>query len=665
MLPAACRHDVIDHWRRALPWEQSGVMEALLIGARVDLPHRVADDFESTGTIHLLATAGLHVGLLAALLISFWRYARIPRRAGLLLTIAAEILYAMVAGGRPSIVRAAIVVSVVLFGMFLEREPDLPNALSLAAFGLLLYDPRNLSDPGFQLSFATVITIVLLMPYAEGLLNRIGRRRNDGLPETAGIRWLRRGLQLVAAALFVAVAAQIGSAPLVAYYFNTLSPISPVANTLVVPITPLLLACGFSGTVVGALYTPLALPFDAVTRLLVAYMLGATHFCAALPWSSVSVMSPPVPLIVAYYAVVWGLTTWFRRAMNPGPSRVPIEIPMEVPIERAALSELNRAQMMSPELAELPESGDGSDLGRSPVFAPFARSPISFLLLLLIGSHLFLLGWSTLASRHNGLLRVTFLDVGQGDASVIETPSGRTIVVDAGGMGATEDDDEGRRVVAPFLRYSGINRINVLVLTHPHADHIGGAATLMKRFRVDQLIDNGQDTGDREVLTQVLTAAQERGVPHSSASPGHVLDCGDGVTIEELAPSVAEISGPPNNASVVLRLTYGRTTFLFTGDAEMSEEGDLLQSGNRLDCDVLKAGHHGSRTSTTPAFLAATHPHWAILSVGKHNLYGHPNAEVISRLQASGATVYRTDLNGAVTFRSDGVVVSALPLYTQ
>ena len=255
-------------------------------------------------------------------------------------------------------------------------------------------------------------------------------------------------------------------------------------------------------------------------------------------------------------------------------------------------------------------------------------------------------------------LRVTFLDVGQGDAAVIESPGGKTILVDTGGVSHEGADDEGRRTVAPFLRSRGINQIDMILLSHPHTDHIGGAKTLLTLFPVGLLMDNGQDA-DKAPVADIQAVAQNRHVLYRAARRGQSIELGDGAVLRVLAPTEAETHGAVNNGSMVLRLEYKKTSFLFTGDAETEEENDLVTDKMPLACHVLKVGHHGSDSSTTPAFLAEARPHFAVVSVGKHNLYGHPRQDVLRRLTESGATIYRTDERGAVTCVSDGATVKA------
>lgn len=281
------------------------------------------------------------------------------------------------------------------------------------------------------------------------------------------------------------------------------------------------------------------------------------------------------------------------------------------------------------------------------------RLVLGFVLLWLL-----IFGSSLVFGRSSGELRVTFLDVGQGDAAVIETPSGQTLVIDTGNLDADGADDMGRRVVAPYLRQRGINQINVLFLTHPDTDHIGGAATLLEQFPTDLLMDNGQFThSESPVAARVLQTASTRRVPFRSARRGQELTTGDGVTIRILAPTSAALFGSENDASIVLRVEYGQTAFLLTGDAGATAETELLTSHQPLLCDVLKAGHHGSRTSSTPAFLDAAHPRIAICSAGRRNAHGHPTREVLERFAARNVKIYRTDQHGAITCRTDGITL--------
>ncbi|MCW3095102.1 MAG: hypothetical protein JWL77_720 [Chthonomonadaceae bacterium] len=252
-------------------------------------------------------------------------------------------------------------------------------------------------------------------------------------------------------------------------------------------------------------------------------------------------------------------------------------------------------------------------------------------------------------------LRVTFLNVGKGDSAVLETPSGQVVVVDTGGKLAN-GADHGSRTIAPFLRSHGRGRISVLLLTHPHPDHISGAATLLQEFPVGVLLDNGVNADSSEVR-RYRQIAQDRGVPCHVGARGLVITLGEGITLRALAPPRTTAAGRVNNSSIVLRLEYGETAFLLTGDAEAESESEMLAGGQNLACNVLKVGHHGSNASTSAELLAAAHPQIAVISVNANNGAGYPHPEVLDRLRTAGARVYRTDLNGNVICLSDGAHV--------
>jgi competence protein ComEC len=266
------------------------------------------------------------------------------------------------------------------------------------------------------------------------------------------------------------------------------------------------------------------------------------------------------------------------------------------------------------------------------------------------------------AGAPRGELRITFLDVGQGDAALIDLPNGEALLIDAGGL-VGSPIDVGARVLAPVLRARRRNAIAAAILTHPHPDHFGGFLTGLEGIEVGAFWDTGE--GEREDMRggyeAVIGAMRARGVPIVRPS----LLCGEhslgGAHIEVLEPCPDFSSDRgPNDNSFVLRISFGERAFLFVGDAEHAEESDLLShAGGRLRADVLKVGHHGSRTSSSPQFLAAVMPRFAVISVGQRNRFGHPQEATLRALGAAGARTWRTDRDGSVTITTDGQSIEA------
>jgi competence protein ComEC len=255
---------------------------------------------------------------------------------------------------------------------------------------------------------------------------------------------------------------------------------------------------------------------------------------------------------------------------------------------------------------------------------------------------------------------IVSLDVGQGDATLVRLPGGQSLLVDAGGL-ARSRLDVGDRVVAPALRSLGLLRLDLLAITHADRDHVGGAASVLEQMRPRAVWLGRMPAGDRDVEA-VERAAASLGIPVVLPRRGVRLELG-GCRLEVLNPGVGVAGPAANDDSLVLRVTCGERSALLTGDLESPLEGVLLREGRPLSADLLKVGHHGSRGSTSAPFLAAVAPAVAVISVGAVNPWGHPHGEVIERLTAAGATVYRTDRDGAVLFRTDGRRPwSALPL---
>lgn len=256
------------------------------------------------------------------------------------------------------------------------------------------------------------------------------------------------------------------------------------------------------------------------------------------------------------------------------------------------------------------------------------------------------------------VLTVTFLNVGQGDAIVVETPSGHAALIDAGpGPSERSGFDAGAKAVIPFLRREGINNLDAFIITHPHEDHIGGALSVVRGVKIESVLDSGIAHASGS-YRKLLEAVEERRIPYRRIHRGQTIDFHDGVVMEVLSPPshapTPDGDSALNNASVVLLLRYKDAAFLLEGDADKDAEAEMLSSCPDLSAQVLKVAHHGSSRGTTTEWLAAVHPRIAVVSVGRRNPFGHPSSECLERLRSFDTTIYRTDLNGGITVTTDG-----------
>lgn len=561
----------------------ASILAGAMWGERSTLPPDIRAEFQDTGTVHILVTAGLHLGVVAISALWLFSLLEMPRKPACLCVAAVVWAYVLFSGSHLPSLRAATMISFALCARAFGRKALSWNSLAAAAIVVAACWPAALLGASFALSFSCVASIILLAPYIDAWLERY-----HAIPAR-----LREALTLT-------IATQIGVWPLTAATFLLFSPYALIANFAVVPCVGAAMILGFAQLLLGSLPV-LAHAAANLDEWLLRYIVAVVRFTAGLPHAHV-VMTPPPAWTIALYDVVLFLTVWLCTK------------------RRGAVAMIAFAAAVA------------------LIVAP---------------------------PRHEDhQLRVTVLDVGQADGMVIQTPAGHAFLIDAGGrlergapvFGSSLAEAVGERVVVPFLIRHGIHHLDAIFVSHPHGDHVGGVAPVLRRLNDDAILDTGQVYAGF-AYRDAMQVARALGVNVSQPRAGTSLQTDDGVRFDFFGPSLPFLAGTRNdinNNSLVFMLRYKSFRMLFTGDAGAEAEERILSESVDLRADILKVGHHGSAYSSTPGFIAAVHPKYAVISVGRHNLFGHPAPTTLQTLERIGARVYRTDENGAVTVTTNG-----------
>jgi len=607
-----------------LPSDETALLTGMLWGDHHALDQQDTAAFSTTGTSHLLVTAGLHLGFFVGATRLILRVLTIQRTIAASMTLILTWCICIISDAHLPSVRAATMLSAFLCAECLGTQSDARRTLGYALLLAIITDPSALADTSFYLSFSCVFAIMHLAQSVEAYLKA------------------RKMPSIAAKAFAVTIAAQIGTWALIAAAFHQISCIAPLANCFAIPLA--LIALGIAPCVLLAtamhccfilsiLVTPL--------HVLLQTMLIVVRTCAHLPLAAITVRAPAFWTIICYEcALVVGCCMC---------------------TDTAALHMIALTQQWQKQLTQRQQA-----VVLAFAFKKKLRTRIACALILIASACVFCS--AVLTPRQ---FCITMLDVGQGDGIVIETPHGHTILIDTGGRlelhvhshDQSPSELAAARVLLPFLQYKGITHIDVLLLTHPHGDHVGGAAPVLRSLPVHLFLDSGQaypGIAYQDALHEAAYAHVRRVVGRR----GDVITLDDGIALHILAPTnplFVHGQNDINENSIVAMLTYRHFRMLFTGDAGMQAEQRLLLQGDDLHADILKVGHHGSAYASSTAFLRVVHPRLALISVGRHNLFHHPAAATLARLQAAGIHVYRTDQCGAITVDATGAVTTMLP----
>ena len=616
----------------AISAEDAGLLVAMTLGDRSLLHRESKTDFQKTGSYHLLVVSGMNVAILAFAIFWLARMLHLGEIPATILTILFSLLYASLTDLGTPIQRAVLMSAIYLCTRLLYRDRQPLNAVAIAGLAVLVWNPAALFDAGFQLTFLAVLTIGGIgLPLLERSTGRFrsALRQTDSTaydmrlePRLAQFRldlrmiaqrlgyfirpqlavWLLSAIVTAGLAVFdlvlMSLLMQAALALPMAIYFHRVTVVGLPANVIVVPLISMLMPIALTATLASYLASWIAFIPKLLTAVFLHGISATIALLARLNAANIRVANPPLWAAVACAAaiVVCLLAARKHRVI-------------------AGLS-----------LAALVVSAGLLLYGPTPTL-------------------------------HAGELEVTAIDVGQGDSLLVVSPQGKTLLIDGGGASGRfpSEFDFGEDVVSPYLWSRGFEHLDAVALTHAHSDHIGGLPSLIRNFGPDELwiAPSAATSAYRGVIR--LGSAETTSVLRRVA--GDKFDFG-GATIEVLWPPANWHPGRDRNAdSMVLRISYQDSAALLEGDALSRNERQFPLSSARAQ--LLKVGHHGSNTSTTPELLAVVQPQYAIISAGAHNPFGHPRPEVLQRLTSAGTHVFRTDVEGAVSFFLDGKQVTS------
>lgn len=566
--------------------KQQDIIKALTIGDKTSLNEDTLNLFLKTGTSHILAISGLHVGIVTGFFffILRWLLGIFPafRLSGRhtkyasIMTIPFPFIFMVISGSSISTVRAIIMITVFMLSLFFERQREITNTIAMSALIILLIYPHSLFTPSFQLSFVSVLFIVIIM----GKLYPHVKLKNTY------IKWLSTSLLTTAAAT-------IGTLPIVIYHFYGINPFCMIHNMISIPVMCMIsIPVSFSGMI---------LPYGGYLLRLSGELINLN--ITALSYLDIGYIFPIIRPnffeMLLFYALLLSII-FFKKKLVP--------------------------------------------------------SLLFFIIIPLTIVHISI----ACKDRFNNNISLNFIDVGMGEAILIEAPNGVRMLIDGGGD-FRGNFDTGRAIVTPILLSKKILTLDYVINTHPHSDHTGGLPHILNTFEVKTFVTGGYHTNDSAFI-EILKIVKDKNIDFQVWKKGNKISINNDAQILVMNPPQDFSGYDLNNASLVLKFIYKNTSFLLTGDIGSEIEEILILSGMPLASEIMKIPHHGSKYSSSYPFLFAVKPVIAVLSAG-NGITGLPSEEAIGRYKTLSIPVLRTDKNGFIQISSDGNTITDIKSY--
>lgn len=565
--------------------EAAGLIKGLVLADRSEINFETKTEFVNSGVIHVLAVSGLHVGYVLIIVVFIFGRFGIYTRASL--TILALIFFMLLTGASPSVNRATIMSIIIIIAYLTNRNTNLVNSVSLAAIIILLINPMELFNPGFQLSFSAVLSIAVIYPIFQNSIYKIRIRH----------KWIENILLFAA----VSLSAQIGTLPFTLAYFSKLSLIALLANLIVIPSIGVILAIGILTIITSYFSYFIAGILASANNLLTNLLTNLISFAGKLDESFLWIRDYSLYDSIVYYTILTIIILAYKFS--------------------------------------------------NKIWIKFSVTTIAVISLIVYSS------FDNKYLFEKNILNVLMIDVGQGDAFLIQFPNGKTALIDAGE--ANPFIDNGERVIIPLLDYLGIDKIDYGFISHLDLDHYGGFISLIHHDRIREVYRPLPDSSSKSIRLEkyfekkkIKTNYYERKVIKVGNTNIYILN-------DPYSFQYKQFSN--NDKSGVLKIVYGKNSFLFVGDCEFPAEYYLAVNYLYfLDSDVLKVGHHGSETGSSDEFLNIVSPEIALISAGVKNKFNHPSDRVVNSLIKNNTRILRTDLSGAILLQSDGKKIKVI-----